>query len=511
MDMLTEAAREFWHGVLAPGGFTAIPRWTPDPAAGVAEYEAPLPDDLVAALRRLADELAVPLSSVLLAAHAKVLAALSGERDVVTGYVAGQGDDRPLPCRLTTDPLSWRSLVVNAGRVESGLLSHADFPVDDLRGELGLTEPLSETVFDPAGHAGGLTEGTALWTGVTRHGDGLVLRLRYRTDVLDADCAARVAGYHLTALALIAADPAAEHGRQSLLSAEEFHFQLDGLAGPRRELPDLRMHELFEQRVEAQPDAVAAVLGDRQWTYRELNDRANQLGRALLARGLRRGAVVAVVMERTLDWMAAVLAVFKAGGVYLPLEPHFPAARIATALSRAECGLVLTERGSTTTLDQALDTLTGVQTLFVDAAYEEDQDDGDLRGDVTADQLAYILFTSGSTGEPKGAMCEHAGMLNHIYAKLTDLGVGEGGVVPQTGPQCFDISVWQLVGALLVGGRTLLVPQEVILDVERFVDTIVEGRASVLQVVPSYLDVVLTYLEQHPRELPDLHCVSPTG
>ena len=84
-------------------------------------------------------------------------------------------------------------------------------------------------------------------------------------------------------------------------------------------------------------------------------------------------------------------------------------------------------------------------------------------------------------------------------------------MIPQTGPQCFDISVWQLVAALLVGGRTLLVEQEVILDVERFVDTIVDGRAAVLQVVPSYLDVVLSYLEQHPRELPDLHTVSPTG
>ena len=132
-------------------------------------------------------------------------------------------------------------------------------------------------------------------------------------------------------------------------------FQLEGLAGPRRELPDRRFHELFEQRVRAHPDAIAAVHGDRQWTYRELNARANRLGRALLARGLRREGVVAVVTERNLDWMAAVIAIFKAGGVYLPIEPHFPADRIAATLSRAECRLVLTEPGSTATLDQALD------------------------------------------------------------------------------------------------------------------------------------------------------------
>ena len=104
----------------------------------------------------------------------------------------------------------------------------------------------------------------------------------------------------------------------------------------------------------------------RQWTYRELNARANRLGQALLARGLGREDVVAVVTERNLDWMAAVLAIFKAGGVYLPIEPQFPAGRIAKALSRAECRLVLTERGSTATLDQALDSLPGVQTLLVD-------------------------------------------------------------------------------------------------------------------------------------------------
>src|SRR5439155_18845396 len=152
---------------------------------------------------------------------------------------------------------------------------------------------------------------------------------------------------------------------------------------------------------------------------------ANQLARALLARGLCREGVVAVVTERNLDWMASVLAIFKAGGAYLPIEPHFPADRIARTLSRSGCDLVLTEPGSTTTLDQALGSLSGVQTLFIDAAYEEDHADVDLGVDVAPDQHAYIYFTSCSTGEPKGAMCEHAGILNHLCAQMHDLGIGE--------------------------------------------------------------------------------------
>src|SRR6266704_124408 len=510
-DVVTPAdrGREFWRGVLLAGGSTVLPRWTLNPVPGVHEHEATIPDELVAALRRLANELAVPLSSVLLTAHAKVLGALSGEREVCTGYaVEGRS---PLLCRMTTEPHSWRAMLLETNRAESELLSHKDFPVDDLRRELGLIKPLFETVFAlTAGDGVELAEETVLRVGFVEH-DGLVLRLRYKTDVLDADCAARIAGYHVTALALIAADPDAEHARQALLSAEELRFQLNGLAGPRRKLPDCRVHELFEERVRAHPDAVAAVHGNRQWTYRELNAHANQLARALLVRGLCREGVVAVVTERNLDWMAAVLAIFKAGGAYLPIEPHFPAHRIGRRLSRAGCRIVLTERGSTASLDEALASLSGVEPCFIDAACEEGHSDGDLGVGVARDQLAYIYFTSGSTGVPKGAMCEHAGLLNHLFAKIDDLQIDERTVVAQTAPQCFDISLWQLMAALLSGGRVVIVEQETILEARRFIDKIVDGRVNVVQVVPSYLEVLVSHLAQHPRDLRDLEYVVATG
>src|SRR5213595_3028322 len=115
-DTVTTAARgrEFWRGVLLAGGFTAVPRWTLDPVPGVGEHEATIPDELVAALRRLANELAVPLSSVLLTAHAKVLGALSGEREVSTGYAVEAGS--PLPCRMTIAAHSWREVLLETDR-----------------------------------------------------------------------------------------------------------------------------------------------------------------------------------------------------------------------------------------------------------------------------------------------------------------------------------------------------------------------------------------------------------
>src|SRR5262249_29508112 len=148
-DTVTAAKRgqEFWRGVLLAGGSTALPRWTLDPVPGVGEHEARIPEELVAALRRLADDLAGPLRPGLLTAHPSVLGALSGEREVWTGYaVAGRP---PLPCRMTTGPDSWRALLLEARRAESGLLAHRNFPVDDLGRELGLTRPFFEAVFDP--------------------------------------------------------------------------------------------------------------------------------------------------------------------------------------------------------------------------------------------------------------------------------------------------------------------------------------------------------------------------
>ncbi len=513
MDVRTAPDRQTLRALPAPGGATAVPRWTHRPRPGVAERLAAVPGDVAGAVRRLAGELDVPVGSVLLAAHARVLASLSGEAEVVVGYACAGAP--PVPLRLRTTTGSWRALVEAAARAEAEVRARLEGldPAEPagVRREPGAAEPGFDAVLAADGADPEALPATVFQVTLVDDRGLAAVWLRYRTDALDADAAARVAGYHVTALTLAAAGPDTDPARACLLSDEERHHQVRGLAGPRRDLPDRRMHELFEERVAAQPDAPAVVHLGRRWSYGELNARANRVARALLSRGLRREDVVAVVMERGPDWLVSVLAIWKAGLAYLPLEPHFPTARIEAALTRSGCRLVLTEAGNTATLGPAIATLPGASAVHVAALAAEDHDGSDLGVDVAGDQLAYVLFTSGSTGEPKGAMLEHAGMLNHLFAKISDLGIGEGEAVAQTAPQCFDISVWQLVSALLVGGRTVIVEQEAVLDVERFVDTLAEQRVGVLQVVPSYLDVVVSYLEHRPRSLPDLHCVSPTG
>ncbi|MFC3531266.1 amino acid adenylation domain-containing protein [Vogesella facilis] len=511
--------KAFWQSVMLDSGFTAIPRWTLDTTADIDEYEIAIPAELMTAVHQLATALSLPLSVALLSAHAKVLGALSGEQEVTIGYA--QGGSSPLPLPLSLAARTWRELLQYTAQAEATLLEYQNFPVAELQRELGLTAPLfeAELAIDSEGNRG-LAASTVLAVGFaqsphTPPPDGYVLQLRYRTDVLDDACAARIAGYHLTALALMTAAPDAAHASQTLLSAEELHYQFDGFAGPHRELPDGAMHELFEKQALIHPDTIAVMHGNQQLTYRQLNARANRLARTLLTQGLRREGVVAVVCERNLDWITAVFAIFKAGGAYLPIEPHFPADRMARMLTRADCHFVLTEQDSCATLDPLLDTPAmrqlEIQRLFIGPASTEAGLIADLGIGTSADQLAYIYFTSGSTGEPKGAMCEHAGLVNHLFAKIDDLQIGAGSVVAQTAPQCFDISLWQLVAALLVGGHTQLIEQEVILDTKRFVDKLVDAKVNVLQVVPSYLEVVLSYLEAQPRALPDLRYVAVTG
>ncbi|MFB8079608.1 amino acid adenylation domain-containing protein [Streptomyces sp. NPDC056013] len=525
------------EGTPSATGWTTIPRWTTTPAAGLDGRADDLPDGMAIRLREQATELGVPMSALHLAAHAKVLAALSGDRVVTVARLTAPG--RYLPCRLAVAPGSWRDLVRAAARAEELLGDGEVLRPTDTPGTSPQHHP--DVLFDPDGHEGlngqgdsdghggldghrgpeghggpdghgpALLSGAILCVTVRQAARRPVLASRFRTDALDGDAVARIASYHVNALRRMIADPDARHDTQCLLSDSEIRFQVDGLAGPRKPLPDARFHELFEERARRHPDRVAAVHRGRRWTYRDLNLRANRLARALLDQGMKPEETVAVVLPRDLCWMAGVLAIFKAGGTYLPVDPDYPSDRIATMLRRAACRFVLTGPGSTGHLGQALQPPGEPAVVDASCVAEGGGDGGDLGIPVPADALAYVFFTSGSTGEPKGALVEHAGMLNHLLAKTEDLRIGEGSVVAQTASQCFDISLWQLLAATLVGGRTVLVEQEAVLDVHRVLDLLDEERVSVLQVVPSYLDVMASALERAPRTLPALDRVSVTG
>ncbi|MGC5033666.1 amino acid adenylation domain-containing protein [Micromonospora sp. DT229] len=429
----------------------------------------PLDDQL---LERLHNHGVKP-DAALAAAHARVLSTLDGTGRVSFGIGAA---GRRLVLTVADGP--WNDLLTSAAE-----------PGDTVEGAFRtVVHAYGE---EPADSAGLLRVG---WTTA-----GLWL-----TGATDHDAAQRLLDYHQAALTAIAVDPSAGHQETRLISDSEYRLQVDGLGGPVRPLPDRRVHELFEQRVRRHPDRVGATFGVTTWTYDEINRRANRVARRLLAREVTAETVVGVLTERTLDWLACVLGVFKAGAVYLPIEPQFPAPRVASMLSRSGAGLVLAERPGQ---------IAGVPVIPLAELWGDAGTEADTNPDVpvSGDQLAYIYFTSGSTGEPKGAMCEHAGMLNHMLAKIEDLGLGERCVVAQTAPQCFDISLWQLIAPLLAGGRVHLVPQADLVDVPRFVGVLADAGIEVVQLVPSYLDVLLNHLTERRVDLPRLRVVSVTG
>ncbi|GIH25275.1 hypothetical protein Aph01nite_35850 [Acrocarpospora phusangensis] len=443
---------------------TVLPSWR-STAAGTPAARRTLP----AGVARLADALDVPVEQVLLAAHLVVLARLTGQRTVCT-----RRDGR---ChRLDLPATSWRELIGIAGELTGQDLADCD------------------AAFGGVARAGL----TLSWTPGT-------LEVRLAPDRFGDDHAERVAGYHLAALSHLVADPDAAHDDADLLDAAERHLQIHDLAGPARELPAKGVAELVAEQAALHPDRLAVRAPSGSWTYAALDTAAAHVAGGLHRAGLAAEDVVAVVMRRDLPWAAAVLGILRAGGVYLPIDPLYPPERIAMLLRRSGCRWVLADDG-VAPLEQALGEpgLEGVRRVLP------------CPGDappvpVAADRLAYIYFTSGSTGQPKGAMCEHGGMINHLLAKIEDLELGPDDVVVQNAPQCFDISLWQLCAPLLVGGRTLIIGPDDLVDLGKFCTILRAEGASVLQVVPSYLDVLLTEESVRDGDLGMVRCVSVTG
>ncbi|MFD3545971.1 amino acid adenylation domain-containing protein [Streptomyces sp. NPDC058655] len=496
-------------------GPTRIPRWAaaapaggPAGAAGDGAYELPVPAGLAAAAARTAAALGLRPASLLAAAHARVLATVAAQRELRTGLAAatgGPGGPGVRELRLAVAPSSWTEL---AGAADAALDAAAATP--------GFRP---EAVLDPAGaDPAPLGPGEVLRVSWDLAGPRPRLRLRHDPRALDTAYAERLAGYHLTALRLLTEDPHARHDRQVLLSPREIETQLYGLAGPRAELPDAVLTDLFEARARRHPGAVAARHGARAWTYGRLDGHANRVAHALLAAGSGPGDVVAVVMDRSLDWIAAALGVLKAGAVYLPMGPDLPVDRITAQLAAAGAGFVLADPAALPLADKAADSTPAPPTvLCVPEVLAAGLPDGPAGVRVRPGDAAYVYFTSGSTGDPKGALCEHAGLLNHLLAKTADMGLADGGdtgsaeVVAQSAPQSFDISLWQFAAPLLTGGSTRIVSTDVLLDVDGFLDEIVEGRVTVAQTVPAYLDVLVRHLEHRPRGLGALRTLSVTG
>ena len=349
-------------------------------------------------------------------------------------------------------------------------------------------------------------------------GDELHLKFEYATDLFSEERIQRLAGHYLTLLREIVADPARPVGELSLLTEAQRHQLLVEWNNTERAIPkNTTFHELFEEQVRQIPDQTAAVFGTEKTTYHELNCHANRFARILTENGVGPDVLVALLAERSIDFLTVMLGVFKAGGAYLPLDPLHPAQRLYQVLRESRTTLVLAEQPFLSVLTEAAERLPlekRPRILALEELLREKRSEENLPVRYTPNDLAYTIYTSGSTGVPKGAMVEHKGMLNHLYAKIFELDLTETDVVAQNATQCFDISVWQFLSALLVGGRTHICSDEVSHDPVQLLDQVVNKGVTILELVPSLLQIIMDEVSRNDETSPDLsglRWLVPTG
>ncbi|HEX5758391.1 MAG TPA: condensation domain-containing protein, partial [Thermoanaerobaculia bacterium] len=333
-------------------------------------------------------------------------------------------------------------------------------------------------------------------------GAELGLEIRYAPARFGEGFVRRMLGHLTTVLAELPADLDRRISDLPLLTAAEREQLLDVWNHTEVALPrEGCAHRLFEVRAAQAPDAVALGWGEEELTYGQLNRRANGVAAALLERGIGGDDVVPLLGRRGPDLAAAILGVWKAGGAYLPLDPRHPAERLLHILEQSAPPLAIVAGELEPIFQQTCEGLPPARrpaSLRLERlAGRELEGDPAPRGDPR--DLAYVIYTSGSTGLPKGVMIEHLGMLNHLLAKVRTLGLGSADCVAQTAAITFDISVWQLMAALLVGGRVRIVGDEVAADPLRLLGEVERFGVTVLQTVPSMLQAMVERLEAAPR------------
>ncbi|MEV0387531.1 amino acid adenylation domain-containing protein [Nonomuraea sp. NPDC050643] len=273
-----------------------------------------------------------------------------------------------------------------------------------------------------------------------------------------------------------------------------------------RELAMSRPHEVdladavitLVERTAAAGDRSAVADERRRLTYAELALEARRLAALLEHEGAGPGTVVAVGGERSAAVVAAFLAIELVGAVYVPADGTWPAARVAEVLARAGAVLLLDTGHETVTPALAEGARSaGVRLVRVAEAGRHEPWRGPARLD-GPDQPRYMLFTSGSTGRPKGAVVEHQGMLNHLHAKVVDLGLTGSDVVAQTAPLGFDISIWQLLCPLVVGGRVSVVSDATAYDSVAFARLVRREGVTVVELVPTMVRLLLDDLAAAP-------------
>ncbi|HSE18779.1 MAG TPA: amino acid adenylation domain-containing protein [Pyrinomonadaceae bacterium] len=322
-------------------------------------------------------------------------------------------------------------------------------------------------------------------------------RLNYNTDLFERATIERMTRHFLHLLGEMVRDPQQQVADVKMLStAEREQLIVEWNRLEQQDEVDGLMPR-FERAVQRNPDAIALKDGDEAVSYRELNRRANQLGHYLRRQhGVGPEVRVGLLLDRSVEMIVSILGVLKAGGAYVPMELSAPAERIAYMLEDSGCALLLTEKEQFDLVGE--NAARPAQILALDELSQEIAAEPESNPDVpvSADNLAYMIYTSGSTGKPKGVMVTHGNVLRLLDATDRWYGFGGGDVWTMFHSYAFDVSVWELWGSLLFGGRLVVVPYWVSRTPEAYYELLQREQVTVLNQTPSAFRQVQPLLEQ---------------
>lgn len=311
----------------------------------------------------------------------------------------------------------------------------------------------------------------------------------YNTDLFDAQTIDRMAENFTNLLEGIGADPTQPIDRLPLLSGHERHKLLVEWNPTQGEkFSRKQVHQLFEDQAGSRPDALAVVFEDRHLSYRELNRKANQLAHRLRERGVRPETLVAVCMERSLEVVIALLAILKAGGGYVPIDPGSPPDRLKLMLEDTQPALVLTQEKFSSSLAEFADRSVCVDGAWDDPSLQSQNDPGNQAGDHS---VAYVIYTSGSTGVPKGVVNVHGGLRNRLQWMQKTYRLTPADRVLQKTPLTFDVSVWELLWPLISGACLVMARPGGHRDSAYLVELINSRQITTMHFVPSMLALFL--------------------
>ncbi|MCP2012834.1 non-ribosomal peptide synthetase, partial [Duganella violaceipulchra] len=489
-----------------------------------------MPTDLAGRLRAQARAQGVSAASLMHLAWAQVLARLSGRRDVVFGTVlfgrmqGGAGSDRvlgmfinTLPLRISVDSQSVGQSVQVVHALLTQLLrhEHASLALAQRCSGVAAQTPLFSSLLNyrhSATAIGGTEQQSSSgWDGVEIVGqeERTNYPLTLSVDDLGEDfvltvqvdqsiSAERVGAYVQEALAQLVnaleTRPAAALDALNVLPQDELRLMLEqwNATDAARE-PELCLHELFERQAAASPEAVAVNDERDSLSYRQLNERANQLAHHLAALGVAPDVRVAVCAERGVGMVVALLAILKAGGCYVPLDPDYPHERLAYMLADSAPLAVLLDGAGRQALDGIGGDAPRIDLEAQDGPWRAQAVHNLARGALTPSHLAYVIYTSGSTGQPKGAMNAHAGVVNRIVWMQQAYALSARDVVLQKTPFSFDVSVWEFFWPLSCGARLVMARAQGHKDPAYLSETIEREGVTTLHFVPSMLQVFLEH------------------